>query len=108
MAAVYSRFIMGDLVSKSQLPNRILAVILRQLVTAYAAEQHSMPSAVVHSAQDIARLAQGSKALHTTAMAMWHHLTRLLSDPSHAMSQYCTLLPHLGNLSWVSNLQYAC
>ena len=61
-----------------------------------------MASAVVHSAQDLANMARGSKALHTTVvMALWHHLSRLVEDPSNGLSRYYTPLPRVENLNWV-------
>lgn len=102
MTAIYSKHLLGDDLASIILPEDILQVVVGQLVAAYHAENHSMAAAVVHAAQDLANLAQGSKALHTTAMAAWHHLSEIVQDPKHCLSRYYKPLPDVEHLNWVS------
>ena len=102
VAAIHSKRLYGDKPENIIFAVDVLSVIVEQLVAAYVTEGHSMASAVVHSAQDLANMAQGSKALHTTVvMALWHHLSRIAEESKHGLSRYYTPLPRVDNLNWV-------
>ena len=102
IAAIYSQFFFGETPGSLLLPTDKLQGMVAQLVAAYMTERHSMASAVVHASQDLARMAQGSKALYITATASWPHLLRIVEDPKHGLSRYYTPLPALDNLHWAS------
>ena len=108
MAAIYSQHFCGESPGSLLLPTDKLQEIVAQLVAAYVSERHSMASAVVHAAQDLARMAQGSKTLYVTATASWLHLLRIMEDPKHGLSRHYTPLPALDNLHWASPCRQLC
>ena len=98
----------GRSCQQSDVPRYVLSIIVEQLVALYLADEHRMAAALVHTAQDVARLAQGSKALHTTAMAMWHLLASsvdarmpFLPRKARPWDRPCEPLPTVVNVCWV-------
>ena len=115
MPAMYSQYLMGDSPRNQLFPSDILSVIVEQLFAAHLAEPRlSLVSACVHSAQDLARLAQSSKVLHTTALASWQYLCRIIKSQMRTLASCSVLdrypgalkdlpLPTLAGLDWVSH-----
>ena len=134
MAAVYDQHRLGDAPGSMLFPDDILAVLVEQIFAAHRSEKHSPGSAITHTAWDLGRLAQGSKALHTTVMAAWQHLYRVLDRqlelateasaavaaqlrqppfivPADYHANQCLLrtrLPEVADLDWVSPPSRAC
>ena len=106
MAAVYNQHRLGDAPANLLFPDDILAVIVEQTFTAYCTEDHSLASAVMHTARDLSRLAQGSKAMHTTVMAAWLHLARILDTQLDLVAEAVAAKqpqgPHAGLLMMAS------
>ena len=100
MAAVYDQHRLGDAPGSMLFPDDIMAVLVEQLFLAYRSEKHSPESVITQTAQDLARLAEGSKALHTTVMASWQHLSRIGNSARYAPSRH--RLPQVADLNWVS------
>ena len=105
MAAVYSQHRLGDHPGNMLFPDDVLQTVVEQLVASYLSEKlvvpHSPEAAVAYAARDIARLAQGSKALHTTSMAAWHHLSQLVETRMHSNRLRYPVLPKVPGLCWV-------